>query len=49
MVEAEVNRTHPTGISSPWRLSENETFKGGENNPCVCEHDQTRLHWLLNC
>lgn len=48
-VEDEVNVINPTGISSPWTVSSSERFHTGEEHPKVCEHDPTRLHWLLEC
>lgn len=43
------NISRPTGIESQWQLSTDKTFKGGEPNPCVCEQDNTRLHYLMVC
>jgi hypothetical protein len=48
-VERAVNLDQPTGISSRWAISDDETFSGGEPNPSPCHDDNTRLHWLLNC
>ena len=49
-VAAAVNRAAPTGISSPWGLSSDETFADGEPNPCVCpDHPETHKHYLLEC
>lgn len=48
-VEDDVNRQHPTGISSRWKLSEDDHFATGQTNPCPCEKDPERQHWLLNC
>ena len=47
-VEAEVNRTHPTGIESRWSVTEPQ-FSGGQANGCVCDQDPSRRHWLLCC
>jgi hypothetical protein len=47
-VEREVNGSHPTGIASPWRKSDDDAFSGGEPNPCPCNSDPERLHWLLD-
>jgi hypothetical protein len=44
-----VNAKRPTGISSRWEISEDKQFKSGEPNPCTCETDPERRHWLLNC
>jgi hypothetical protein len=48
-VEAAANAQHPTGIDSVWRKAADATFKGGEPNPCPCNSDPNRLHWLLSC
>lgn len=48
-IEAEVDRTHPTGLDHGWRLSRETHFKGGETNPCTCNDDPSRQHWLLDC
>jgi hypothetical protein len=48
-VEAAANAQHPTGIDSGWRKAADATFKGGEPNPCPCNSDPERLHWLLSC
>jgi len=44
-----VNDNHPTGIESNWVKSEDTHFKGGQTNPCTCERDDTRQHFLFNC
>lgn len=49
IVEQWANEYQPTGISSDWKISEDKTFKTGELNPCVCEHDSSRVHYLLTC
>lgn len=48
-VLATANRTHPTGLEHGWGFSEDATFSGGEPNPCPCEMDPDRLHYLLVC
>lgn len=48
VVERRVNVAAPTGISSRWRVSD-EDFNTGHPNPTPCEQDSTRLHYLLNC
>jgi hypothetical protein len=48
-VEAAVNEQHPTGLSHGWAKSSDETFSGGQSNPCPCNSDPSRLHWLLSC
>ena len=48
-VVARVNNQHPTGIVSQWKLDPSETFSSGRSNPCPCDHDSDRLHYLLVC
>lgn len=47
-IERLANFERPTGVG-PWRLSENKHFTTGHTNPCVCERDPARQHWLLSC
>lgn len=45
-----VNKSHPTGISSQWTMSEDTHFATGETNPCACnEHTTSHTHYLLEC
>lgn len=47
---ARLNAEHPTGVQSPWRISEDKAFRNGEPNPCPCEHHpKTHRHILFNC
>ncbi len=48
-VEAEVNTSYPTGISSPWTLDPAPVFKTGEFNPHPCEQRTGRTHYLFKC
>lgn len=48
-VEAEVRRDHDSGTDGGWRRSIDETFKGGQPNPCQCDQDPGRKHWLFVC
>jgi hypothetical protein len=43
------NIERPTGISSRWRVSDDPQFRTGQTNPCPCEQDSSRRHWLLSC
>jgi hypothetical protein len=44
-----LNRQHPTGIDSPWRIAD-EPFATGEPNGCRCERNpQTHRHLLFTC
>lgn len=48
-VTEELNATHPTGIESRWSLSTDPTFATGQPNPCPCEINPLRLHYLFAC
>lgn len=48
-IELQVNAKNPTGVSSPWRISDDPTFKTGEPNPHLCENDNTCRHFLMEC
>lgn len=49
-VEAAVNAINPTGIHRRrWKIDEAPTFKGGEANPCTCQDDPSRKHYLMVC
>ncbi len=48
-VRLAVNMSHPTGIESRWEFSKDPTFAGGEPNPCPCNMDTRRIHYLMNC
>lgn len=48
-IEKLANAEHPSGVSSPWRLSTDKNFATGHTNPCACEHDGGRKHYLLSC
>ena len=47
-IEAEVNRVNPSGVSSPWKITD-EAFASGAPNPHPCEEDGGRNHYLLVC
>jgi hypothetical protein len=47
-VAAEAERCSPSGTEGGWMVSSDTTFKGGQPMPCVCEHDASRKHWLLD-
>lgn len=48
-VEADVNRLRPTGISSPWKISDEKKFANGQSHPLPCDQDDSHVHYLLNC
>lgn len=47
-IEKRANRGMPTGISHKWQIAD-KNFRTGETNPCPCEDDPDRLHYLLEC
>jgi hypothetical protein len=46
-VERAVQRSHPSGVA-PWKVAD-ELFRTGEPNPCPCNSDEGKQHWLLVC
>lgn len=48
-VEQRVNILNSPGTKNGWRKSKDPTFKEGSPNPCVCNNNLERLHWLLDC
>jgi hypothetical protein len=48
-VADEMNRTHPTGITAGWTISELPRFETGEPNGRVCDEHPTRRHYLMEC
>lgn len=48
-ITAAVNLVNPTGIRSQWKKSKDKTFAGGQPNPCPCDKDPKRKHYLFNC
>lgn len=48
-IEDGLNLAAPTGITSQWAISDDPTFADGQPNPCQCEADPDRQHWLANC
>lgn len=47
-IERQANEKHPSGVTHPWTIA-NEDFKDGAKNPHLCEQDKGRLHYLLMC
>ena len=48
-VAAAVQQRQPAGTDMGWQVSRDATFAEGEPNPCGCEEDAERKHWLLDC
>jgi hypothetical protein len=42
-------RREISGTSRGWSLSDDKEFSNGTPNPCVCEKDPTRKHYLFDC
>ena len=38
-----------SGTERGWQISSNPTFATGQTNPCVCEDDPERMHYLQDC
>lgn len=45
-IEAEAG---PSGTRRGWKLSEDTHFATGQTNPCPCDQEEGRLHYLLSC
>lgn len=43
-----VNDLNRSGTSAGWVVPDGKEFQGHEN-PCVCEKDSTRLHYVMVC
>lgn len=49
-VTTAINEERPSGVTHPWKHSENETFSGGEPHPCSCnKNPDTHIHYLFHC
>lgn len=48
-VAASLNRQHPTGITSQWAPSDDETFRQGGPQPGPCNKHADRTHYLFQC
>lgn len=49
-LEKQVSMDHPTDVRSEWKLSKDTHFADGVNtNPCVCNMDEERMHYLFSC
>ena len=48
-VAEEADYVHPTGLDHGWSVSDDKNFRSGETNPCECNHEADRRHWLLSC
>lgn len=48
-IEAEVSNRDCGFGKTRWKKSSDTHFHTSETNPCVCEKDPTRRHYLLEC
>lgn len=48
-IETYVNLHLPTGISSKWKISTDQSFAEGAPNPSPCPDVEGREHVLLDC
>ena len=46
-IEKLVSENSPTELGHSWSVSSSPTFSGVAPNPCQCEIDQARLHYLM--
>lgn len=44
-----INQHYPCGTLHGWQISSDTAFRTGEPNPCQCEEDPDRKHWLIDC
>jgi hypothetical protein len=44
-----VNAVNPTGTRHKWAISKDKTFRTGQPNPCQCDNDPARQHYLMEC
>lgn len=47
-ITKDANAKYPTGISSKWKIHKGN-FHNGNSNPCQCDQEEDRLHYLLSC
>lgn len=46
-IERAANANEPTGVN-PWKISSDKFFTG-QDNPCPCDKQSGRKHYLLSC
>jgi hypothetical protein len=44
-----VNMQEPAGTENGWKIDEHPEFHNGQPNPCECNLDPGKLHWLMVC
>lgn len=44
-----LNNVMPSGTRHGWQISKDHHFHTGETNPCECEQEDGRMHYLLVC
>lgn len=48
-ITKQLNELHPTGMDNDWEKDPAPQFRQGGTNPCVCEKDPERMHYLFTC
>lgn len=48
-IERGADLAHPTGLDHGWSISSDPTFRAGQPNPCICNADTSRQHYLMVC
>lgn len=48
-IKAAVDRDYSCGLENGWVFDPAPTFKSGQPNPCLCEREPGRLHYLMHC
>lgn len=43
-----VNRDNPSGTKNGWSLAKRD-FALGDKNPCACNEQKGKLHYLFSC
>lgn len=44
-----IRANHPCGTEHGWKISKETHFSGGEPNPCECNSNPARKHFLFEC
>jgi len=50
VIERRINQHYPPIDGPPWRIAPDLYYEGERlDNPCACESNDQRQHWLLKC
>lgn len=44
-----LSNVFPAGTTRGWQISKDPKFATGDTNPCQCEQEDDRIHYLLDC